>query len=333
MDDFVHKCVAFMQRGPTPADERVVPPYSRAYARTRRQQRRKRGRGAAAASDSDSEPEADEGDALDWAWLGVRACYPYNIRPPVPGFMLGPLSRQKKRRQVTQRTARVRRDLEEADRPDDVRERDVARLENSNTNQLCTDVYKLLEKMQVEGEQQVEQEYEETGEDLSEAEYQALMARHGVRDTSGVCLFEFAFNPRSFGQTIENLFYLSFLIRDGVVGIQMDSRGLPTLGESLQLPSTQLEGCCRLRRRCVASANLSSPCGSSERSGPRGRSVPGDLPHRPQDMARNSRGVRYQGKHYPAPSGDESNGWSQGMVWLRGNQKTRMRSLYSLCTS
>jgi len=41
-------------------------------------------------------------------------------------------------------------------------------------------------------------------------------------------LFEFIINPESFGQTVENLFYLSFLIRDSKVNID-DESGQPIL--------------------------------------------------------------------------------------------------------
>jgi hypothetical protein len=42
--------------------------------------------------------------------------------------------------------------------------------------------------------------------------------------------FEFIINPESFGQTVENLFYLSFLIRDGKVNID-DESGQPILSK------------------------------------------------------------------------------------------------------
>lgn len=51
-----------------------------------------------------------------------------------------------------------------------------------------------------------------------------LLKRH-----SPINLFEFVINPRSFGQTIENIFYLSFSVRDARAKISVDGNGLPTV--------------------------------------------------------------------------------------------------------
>jgi hypothetical protein len=50
-----------------------------------------------------------------------------------------------------------------------------------------------------------------------------LLRRH-----SPVNLFEFVINPRSFGQTIENIFYLSFNVRDARARIDMEG-GIPVV--------------------------------------------------------------------------------------------------------
>lgn len=47
-------------------------------------------------------------------------------------------------------------------------------------------------------------------------------------ESQPINFFKFIINPESFGQTVENLFYLSFLIRDGKVSIDDDS-GQPVL--------------------------------------------------------------------------------------------------------
>ncbi|KAM0446020.1 hypothetical protein ACHAPV_004730 [Trichoderma viride] len=56
---------------------------------------------------------------------------------------------------------------------------------------------------------------------------------NGVRGRGGIDLTRFVVNPKSFEQTIENLFYVSFLIRDGRVEIDFDEDGLPALDTSV----------------------------------------------------------------------------------------------------
>ncbi|XP_074640839.1 EP300-interacting inhibitor of differentiation 3-like [Tubulanus polymorphus] len=44
-----------------------------------------------------------------------------------------------------------------------------------------------------------------------------------------ICYFEFVVNPNSFGQTVENMFYTSFLIKDGHAKIYLDDDKLPVI--------------------------------------------------------------------------------------------------------
>jgi non-structural maintenance of chromosomes element 4 len=48
-----------------------------------------------------------------------------------------------------------------------------------------------------------------------------------LRQHSPINLFEFVINPKCFGQTIENIFFLSFAIRDARAKIEIDQRGIP----------------------------------------------------------------------------------------------------------
>lgn len=45
------------------------------------------------------------------------------------------------------------------------------------------------------------------------------------KQQKGVNLFEFAINPNDFGQSVENMFYVSFLVKDGRAGIQVGADG------------------------------------------------------------------------------------------------------------
>ena len=195
--------------------------------------RRRRGQ-----NDSDDDGDAregyDEGDAFNWEWLGRRACFANNVRPPVPGFLLGPLSVQKRARKVTQRRERLqKRDPKDAVRPEELKAQDLEKAENSNLTTLCKNIRELLVDIMVTGQAKVEEEVMNMpgGEDIPEEELRAVMLKHGIADDYGVPLFNFVVNPKSFGQTVENLFYVSFLIRDGSAGLGNDDNMLPTLRE------------------------------------------------------------------------------------------------------
>ncbi|KAK4692249.1 non-structural maintenance of chromosomes element 4, partial [Lecanoromycetidae sp. Uapishka_2] len=207
IDDFVGKCIGFMRRGPAEGGS----------------QRRRR--------DDDSDDEAnigyDEGDAFNWEWLGRQACFPHNVRPSVPGFLLGPLSVQKRVRKATQRRERFqRRDPKDAVRPEELKSQDIDKKDATNLTAMCRNIRELLVNTQNTGKQRT---YEEMEDNMSDDDIKALMHKHGIADDEGVPFFHFCVNPQSFGQTIENLFYVSFLIRDGTAGFGNDNNMLPTL--------------------------------------------------------------------------------------------------------
>ena len=208
VDEFVGKCITFMRRAPSGSNAR-------------------RQRNNDEEVDSPADGSADEGDEFNWEWFGRQACFPNSFRPPVPGFLLGPLSVQKRVRKQTQRRERLqKRDPKDAVRPEELKAQDLEQAENSNLTTLCRNIRDLLVERMVQGKAKVSRK---VTIDTPADEVRAVMAKHGLADDAGVPLFQFVINPKSFGQTVENLFYTSFLIRDGTVGIGNDSNKLPTL--------------------------------------------------------------------------------------------------------
>jgi hypothetical protein len=188
-------------------------------------QRRRTTRG-----DEDGEDDiGDEGDMMNWPHLGRFACLPYIRRPALPGFLLGPLSVEKKARKITKRTAPFRPNNLTETRPEVLNVEDLAKRENDLTA-ICGKILHQLQNIQADVQQTVMDSIED---DMEDEEKNKIMHQHGLRSTGGIDLMRFVVNPKSFGQTIENMFYVSFLIRDGRVEIDFDDYGLPALGKSI----------------------------------------------------------------------------------------------------
>ena len=199
IDEFVSKCASFMRQSPNSNGQQIAV----------------------------EEEDDDEGNALDWNFLGQQICFPHNARPALSGFLLGPLSVQKKVRQVSQRRARQEKiDRNNAVRPLELDQEDLDKQETANLTQMCKQIEKQLIKIRVDGEEACEREI---SDEMEEKEALDVMAKHDLSDDGGVPLLNFCVNPLSFGQTVENFFYVSFLIKEGGVGLSHDSRGFPTL--------------------------------------------------------------------------------------------------------
>lgn len=186
-----------------------------------------------AANNDDEEDDDDElaGEALDFEILGRVACFPHNARPCVPSFLLGPLSVEKKHRTQTQRRARQSRDTAGREaRPEALTREDLNQSDENHLTAICTRIRKELNAHIDAGEQALADKYGITSqEQLESARGKAALKKVRLADNGAVSLFDFVLNPRSFGQTVENLFYVSFLIKEGSVGVSPDSHGLPTL--------------------------------------------------------------------------------------------------------
>ena len=220
VDQFVSRCIYFMKEGHPPgADEEAAATQSRGPRQTQHE-----------------DDEEDSGEGLDWAFLGRNACFSSIKRPPVSSFLLGPLSVQKRARAVQTRRARSQRQpLGPATRPQEIRQEDIKQSENSNVTNLVTSIGKRLKEHLDAASAEANAEIAEYGDDVDAEAESAACRRHRVyqdpeTNEPAVSLFDFAVNPMSFGQTVENLFYISFLIREGVAKVFTDDDGLPLLG-------------------------------------------------------------------------------------------------------
>lgn len=134
---------------------------------------------------------------LDWKKLGQKASVAFRRTPNVD-FMLGPLSMEPPRRPT--------RDTQK-------------KTPQPKPTQLVKPTQ--LEKVEAREEATTKEV-----DRLHQVLYDNTVTEDD--DLNPVCLFKFIINPHSFGQTIENLFHLSFLVRDGRAAISLED-GLPVV--------------------------------------------------------------------------------------------------------
>ena len=215
IDEFVAKTIGYMRRGGQ------EPPAATQNCR-----------GGQRMDDDDLDDSAveDEGNELNWEHLGCTACFPHNLRPPTPGFLLGPLSVQKKVRKQTQRRERLRRhDSCDIVRPEELQTKDFERQDDANLLDMCKKIHSLVAST-ASAKKAAFDEVDTVG--MTNEELYILMEEHMLADDGGLNFFSVVLNPRSFGQSIENIFYISFLVREGKLGIAWDRNGFPTLRKS-----------------------------------------------------------------------------------------------------
>ncbi|KAJ8455407.1 hypothetical protein ONZ45_g18956 [Pleurotus djamor] len=131
-----------------------------------------------------NEAASDDGDApLQWDRVG-RLALAKSRRVPTMSFMLGPLSIEQKKRAAVKR-AKLEKNEQDLRRPQELKEEDISRSPNETTKNVA-----ILEELL-------------------------------TNDPDPINLFRFIINPNDFAQSVENLFYLSFLIRDGRVAFEV----------------------------------------------------------------------------------------------------------------
>ncbi|KAL9080599.1 MAG: hypothetical protein Q9157_000654 [Trypethelium eluteriae] len=198
VDEFVSKCITFMRHGgPLDDEDNSTTTTNHATPAPRRH------------GTDISDDEDENGDALDWD-------------------VLGPLAVQKRVRAPIQRRARQSKKNDgPVAQPELLEKEDLRQQENSSLVKVCKRIRDVLVGHLRQGE---ELEEKLTSGEIEEEEAGEEIARLRLADTGEVGLFDFVVNPHSFGQTVENIFYVSFLIKEGSIRVGEDSNGLPTLG-------------------------------------------------------------------------------------------------------
>lgn len=228
-DDLISKCKTYMRQA-----SGIVDDEDEELTHTQRHRRRPApGHRAMGSDDDDGDGSDDEdgsgGDMMNWTHLGRYACIPSVRRPALSGFLLGPLSVQKKARKMVTRTAPLRiRDLQEV-RPEVLNKEDLASNEKQDLTAICNKILKRLKQVQDSAIKEVQAVHDDQSKDGDDLE--AAMERLGLTESGNIDLVRFCINPKSFGQTVENMFYVSFLIREGAVEVSYEDNGLPSLCE------------------------------------------------------------------------------------------------------
>jgi hypothetical protein len=144
--------------------------------------------------------------AFDWKKLGSEVGVCFNALPSNVCFLAGPLDSEytpKQRKKFERRARVVDSDAEEPeDKPEDVKEQDKDGDKLSAVEQNIHVVEKVLKKKCRQASDTTKEEFD--GDDMPEAKRQRLGEINAV---------ETLFNPKSFTQTVENLFHFSFILK------------------------------------------------------------------------------------------------------------------------
>jgi hypothetical protein len=167
----------------------------------------------------------------------VQAGVCFNAAPSNVSFLNGPLLDGKEELHVKQRAKRPRVQISEEEknakeeRPEDIqghtkRGADQLSAVEQNIEDVSTALKKKVNRTYVAHKKKLEEKYG------SRENFPPKVAKK-LRKHHGACAVELLFNPKSFTQTVENIFHYSFLVKKGTA--QLDVRVPKVVDEGLVL--------------------------------------------------------------------------------------------------
>lgn len=160
---------------------------------------------------------------FDWLGLGIQSGICFNAVPSQINFLNGPLVDGNEEVTVKQRAKRTRLTQAESDaeeeRPDDVKghtERGADQLSavQKNIEDVEASLSKTVDKAHKSNKRKVAEAY---GDSKSMPD----RVKSKLKKSRGACAVELLFNPKSFTQTVENLYHYSFLVKEGKASLKV----------------------------------------------------------------------------------------------------------------
>ncbi len=163
---------------------------------------------------------------FDWGGLGLQAGVCFNAVPSQISFLNGPLVDGNEEVTVKQRAKRVRYTQTESDaeeeRPEDIKGHTARGADKlSAVQENIDDVEKSLKA-------KVDNAYRSNKRKLGSkyGNYNSIPepTKKKLKRNNDVCAVELLFNPKSFTQTVENLYHYAFLVKDGKASLKVRNK-------------------------------------------------------------------------------------------------------------
>lgn len=166
---------------------------------------------------------------FDWRGLGIQAGVCFNAVPSQVSFLNGPLVDGTEEVTVKQRAKRMHNTQTESDaeeeRPEDVkghtaRGADKLGAVQENIKDVMTALQGKVNRTYNKRKRKLEKDY-------GDADLIPNRTKKQMKKNNDVCAIELLFNPKSFTQTVENLYHYSFLVKEGKASLKVrDSKVL-----------------------------------------------------------------------------------------------------------